>query len=253
MDFWLGVHMPHWLAKTSVPVMVSHRKLRGRKSFPRAIGPWVLDSGGFTELRMYGRWTVTPREYATAVTRYTEHIGPPTFVAPQDWMTEPFMRERTGLSTEQHQRLTIENWVELRALNVPAIPVLQGWLPHEYEAHVEEYDRAGVDLRAFPVVGIGSVCRRQDTRTGERIVRRLAGYGLRLHGFGVKTTGLRVFGDALASADSMAWSFTARREQIRLDGCTHPRHCANCLTYALRWRDDVLAAAQAPQQHAWGW
>jgi hypothetical protein len=40
---------------------------------------------------------------------------------------------------------------------------------------------------------------------------------LRLHGFGVKTTSLRVqaIRDLLWSADSMAWSFSARKQGRR--------------------------------------
>ncbi len=41
----------------------------------------------------------------------------------------------------------------------------------------------------------------------------------------------------LESADSMAWSYDARRAPA-LAGCTH-RNCANCLEYALRWRRRV--------------
>jgi hypothetical protein len=63
--------------------------------------------------------------------------------------------------------------------------------------------------------------------------------GTRLHGFGVKRTGLRHTGVWLQSADSMAWSFQARRQRLRLPGCAH-RTCSNCLRYALRWRADLL-------------
>jgi hypothetical protein len=102
------------------------------------------------------------------------------------------------------------------------------------------YNNAGVDLDVEPVVGIGSVCRRQNTHEAGRIVRSLL--PTRLHYFGAKITGLAMFSDALESADSMAWSYAARRD-ASLRGCTH-KSCANCAIYALRWRDcvnDVLA------------
>jgi hypothetical protein len=38
----------------------------------------------------------------------------------------------------------------------------------------------------------------------------------------------------------MAWSYTARRLPA-LPGCTGHKNCANCLTYATRWRRSVLA------------
>ena len=70
--------------------------------------------------------------------------------------------------------------------------------------------------------------------------------GLRLHGFGVKTDGLDRYGWMLQSADSLAWSFVARREQRHLPGCIHPGVCSNCLTFALGWREQVLDRLPAP-------
>jgi hypothetical protein len=55
-----------------------------------------------------------------------------------------------------------------------------------------------------------------------------------------KTGGLHLYGHRLASADSMAWSYAARREPP-LPGCTGHKNCANCLRYAGRWRDNVLS------------
>ena len=250
MDFWLGTHKAHWLT-TTPRVMVSHRTLRVRRTLPVAFGPWVLDSGGFTELRLHGEWTESARTYALATRRYRDEIGEPDWIAPQDWMCEPIMRQRTGLTVREHQELTIQNYLDLCALDVPVIPVLQGWTLDDYEEHVGMYYQEGVNLWGT-LVGLGSVCRRQDTTTGQRIVRRLAAMGLRLHGFGVKVTGLRAFGDALASADSMAWSVAARWTATQLPGCSH-RVCNNCLRYALQWREKILAALAQPQQAAWAW
>lgn len=102
-----------------------------------------------------------------------------------------------------------------------------------------------MQLKTLPLVGIGSVCRRQRTSEMGMIIRTLASGGLRLHGFGVKKQGLAYYGAALASADSMAWSYAARRE-APLQGCTH-RSCSNCSRYALRWREDILALDNSNQ------
>jgi hypothetical protein len=90
----------------------------------------------------------------------------------------------------------------------------------------ELYQRAGVNLAADPLVGVGSVCRRQATGEIEVVVHSLASLGQRLHGFGVKAGGLVRYADCLASADSLAWSFEARRA-APLAGCSHA-NCANC-------------------------
>ncbi|HSX28404.1 MAG TPA: hypothetical protein VLF60_03050 [Candidatus Saccharimonadales bacterium] len=72
------------------------------------------------------------------------------------------------------------------------------------------YKSAGLDLARERLVGLGSICRRQGTEEIGRIVEQLAGMGLRLHGFGIKTLGLRRYRKHLMSADSMAWSIRGR-------------------------------------------
>jgi hypothetical protein len=152
---------------------------------------------------------------------------------------------RDGLTVAVHQARTIANFLELRWLapELPFVPVLQGWSPADYRRCVESFACAGVDLAAQSLVGVGSVCRRQATAEIEEIISTLAACGLRLHGFGVKTAGLRRYGQHLVSADSMAWSRNARAEAVRrgpAPGCSR-RSCANCPHYALAWRDRVLS------------
>jgi hypothetical protein len=85
---------------------------------------------------------------------------------------------------------------------------------------------------------VGSICRRQGTSFAARLVEGLARYGLRLHGFGIKSGAATQW---LASADSLAWSYHARRNKIRLPGCDGHANCANCLPYAMQWRERRLA------------
>jgi hypothetical protein len=246
VQFWLGTHRPHWLGLTSMPLMVSHRILRPRRSLPRAQGPWVLDSGAFSEIATHGQFTTTPAEYATAVRRYRDEIGRLEWAAPQDWMCEPFILAKTGLDVGAHQRRTIDSYLTLRTLDpaLPFIPVLQGWAADDYRRHVDAYQHAGIDLATAPLIGLGSVCRRQATDTIAGLVAALQ--PLRLHGFGVKTDGLPRIGFGLTSADSLAWSFDARHAKP-LHGCTH-KTCANCLRYALWWRQRVLGRCTGHQQ-----
>ena len=60
MIFYLGTHKPGWLARADVPMLVSRRSLTGLKTLPVALGLWALDSGGFSELALYGRWSTEP-------------------------------------------------------------------------------------------------------------------------------------------------------------------------------------------------
>jgi hypothetical protein len=239
---YLGTHQPHWLERLHVPLCVSDGTLRERKSLPHALEPWFLDSQGFTMLSLYGTWLTTPKQYARRAQRYQQEIGQLTAASIQDWMVEPCVREMTGLSVAQHQSRTIESYFTLRSLapEVPWVPVLQGWTLGDYLTHVALYNYAGVDLRTVPLVGVGSICRRQHTQEAATILTTLAGLGLSLHAFGLKQQGLQRVGHLIASADSMAWSFAARRLQHPTCGSTTHKNCANCHHYALAWRTRLL-------------
>jgi hypothetical protein len=237
------------------PLFVSDVRLRGYKSLPLAAAPWALDSGGFSELQKYGRWTVTPAEYLGRIRRYERQVGQLTWAAPQDWMCEPIIINGgvingqrfvgTKLSVREHQWRTIDNWCDLDNLRpadmlTPIIKVVQGSTIDDYLRHVDLYRAAGIDLRDEPLVGVGSVCRRQGTDEARQIFQALHDVGVtRLHGFGLKKTGLALSGDLLVSADSMAWSFDARR-QPRMEQCQEHKNCANCPRFALQWRRELL-------------
>ncbi|UXE03197.1 tRNA nucleotidyltransferase [Mycobacterium phage Nikao] len=239
--FYLGTHEPSWLRTAGVPLFVSHRRLaRLKGALPVAIERWALDSGGFSELSMYGGWKTTAAEYVAAVNRYDREIGKLEWAAPMDWMCEPDMIAKTGLSVIEHQRRTVANYVELRDRwadvsdeNCPFMPVLQGYAVEDYLRCMDMYAAAGVDLGAVELVGVGSVCRRQHTDEIRSVFETILAVdpGLPVHGFGVKSLGLRVYGDLLTTADSMGWSYNARRNADNPAmslGCEH-KHCGNCL------------------------
>jgi hypothetical protein len=245
VKFFLGTHrvsQPWW--DLNVPLFVSRRILTDRKTLPHAHPRhpgWALDSGGFTELSMFGEWRTSEDDYVQDVRRFAAEVGRLDWVAPMDWMCEPFMLAKTGLTVDGHQVRTVANFRRLRErLGTLVIPVLQGWTLDEYLSCWDLYHQCGVDLEWEPVIGLGSVCRRQNTAEAGLIVRALAErlLGRQLHGFGVKLTGLESFGDELLSADSMAWSFAARRDHP-MKGHTH-KSCANCIDYAVRWRDQII-------------
>lgn len=259
MKFWVGSHRPGWLDWLGVPMMVSHRTLGDRRidALPRASAPWVLDSGGFTELGMFGGWGTSPRLYAHAVRLYRDEIGLLEWAAPQDWMCEPDMiagggwKVGTGLTVAEHQRRTVANFLDLRSIDaeLPFIPVLQGWTADEFLRCADMYSAAGVDLARERVVGIGSVCRRKNSLhvMAGKAIRALAPHVGPLHGFGVSLEGLSRYGDCLGSSDSLAWSDWAKRDARHLFDCDRPvsrlgrsfspQNCPGC---ALAYRREVL-------------
>jgi hypothetical protein len=254
-----------------VALFPSRTRLARRKSdYPRSLYDFAIDSGGFTELKKFGGWRITAQEYADEIRRYRDQLGPERMLwaAPQDCMCEPWViygknqhldskhdeyfhgtRELRGLEPGEpeqdlttavriHQRLTVDNFLELRRIapDLPFIPVLQGWTLADYFHCKRLYEEAGVDLLSYPVVGLGSVCRREDTEEIADIVDALSATGLRLHGFGVKTDGLGMYGDQLVSADSQAWSYGYRKRGIKLSQCTHrAKNCSYCFEGALAW------------------
>lgn len=258
MRFYLGTGArPHWLRTIDVPLFIPYRWLAGRRTFPRARYPWAMDSGGFTQLERHGRWTISPADYVAGCRRIIDGVGMPAFVAPQDWMVEPHMLERTGLTISEHQRRTVDNFLTLRDLapEIPYIPVLQGWALEEYLECWQLYSDAGVDLVTYPTVGLGSVCRRQDTSSAEAIV--LALRPLRLHGFGIKRTGIASYGYLLASSDSMAWSYSGRKRRMPPGhpnfACSHGHEqWQNCPEFALAWREAVIRSLEYQQLHLEG-
>lgn len=241
MRFYLGAHHPRWLERLDVPLFVSHRAL-SRRPLPRAVTPWALDSGAFSEISLTGRFETSPADYVAAVRRYRDEVGLLEWAAPQDHMCEPFVLARSSLAStvQEAQTWTTANYLELRSLDeaLPIVPVIQGQTLDDYRRHVEHYARAGVDLDELNLVGIGSVCRRQANDEIGVLVTALAADGLRLHGFGVKTTGVRRYGRYLTSADSLAWSYRGRR----IRPCPHrgKTSCNNCPAFALEWRDRLL-------------
>lgn len=240
MIFYLGAQHAYWLWQCSFPLFISRRSLLRIKRPKKARMRWALDSGGFSELSLHGAWQTSASQYIDEVYRYSAEIGNLDWAASQDWMCEPHMLEKTGLSIEEHQRRTVASYLELvdAAPALPWVPVLQGWEMDDYLSCLLLYQQCGVDLASLPVVGLGSVCRRQRTPEAWKIVTTLAAEGINIHLFGFKKTGLYKVHDKVVSADSMAWSYAARRSPP-LPGCTHV-NCSSCPKYAQIWRSELL-------------
>lgn len=245
MKFYLGTHVLNHIEKSTVPLFISFRQLRKRKKKRFNSNLTVcVDSGGFTELNLNGKWTITPEEYNNELLRLKGLGLNIEWAAQQDYMCEPFVIKKTGLDIETHQKLTVENFLKLRSFNseINYIPVLQGYELNDYFNHFEMFEAVGIDLRNEPIVGVGSVCRRQNTKEIEHLFKCLSAKGLRLHGFGVKSNGLKRYSQYLVSADSLAWSRNARYLKEKCDLCLNnkTKNCANCFDYALAWRNKIL-------------
>lgn len=241
MKFYLGTHRPHWLEFSEIPLFISYRTLRLKKNLKPSTCSWALDSGGFSELSLYGKWTISPKEYAMNVRRYENEIGNLDFAAIQDYMCEPFILEKTGLSISQHQYLTCASYLTLKNFNPDTnwLPVLQGWCLDDYLRHMDLYNKFNINLSKFKSVGVGSVCRRQSTNEIFEVMKSLKESKINIHGFGVKTDGIKKYKKYLKSSDSLAWSYGARYAPS-LENCSH-NSCANCFKYASLYYKKILA------------
>lgn len=169
------------------------------------------DSGGYS--MMDGGHA----EYPSSLRSYLEWVeaqNADLFVA-RDYPCEPQCRAVTDGTVHDHQVWTLENTLDcldaVASGDIAAspVPVVQGWAEHQYLDHVEMYRDHGV-FRHVDVVGIGSVCRRDQTDRLRRIIKRVADAlpsDVAVHGFGVKLDVLRdpETRQRLTSADSCAW------------------------------------------------
>jgi hypothetical protein len=193
-----------------------------------------MDSGAFTEISTYGHYRSTAAEYAAEIRRWSKNGNLLAAVA-QDYMCEPFIVAKTGLSVKRHQELTVARYDELLSADtggVYILPVLQGYAPADYIRHVDMY---GTRLSPDMWVGVGSICKRNgDPQAIQAVLSAVKSTrpDLRLHGFGLKTTAL---GDPwiqsmLYTADSMAWSYSARKQGRN----------ANDWREAVRWTEGIM-------------
>lgn len=243
MEFYVGMFQPPH-AHHFDRCMVSVARLRNRRS-DFAVNEWMLDSGAFSEVTLHGGYRDGVEVYAAQIDRWAR-CGRLVAAVAQDWMCEPFVTDITGLTVADHQRLTIERYDALLACGVSTyvLPVIQGYRPDEYAQHVRDY---GERLAHGAWVGVGSVCKRNaDPLAIVRVLDAIHAErpDLRLHGFGVKLTSLShpAVRGRLYSADSMAWSFAARKQGR--DG--------NDWREAAAFSERVQAVASGPQQLSMG-
>lgn len=213
MIFFIGLDKAH-MARHFKRCMISVNTLENRRS-PFQVRDWIMDSGAFSRIST-GKGHMPTEDYAGQIRRWSR-CGRLLAAVCQDYMCEPFILDITGLDIPNHQRLTTENYHCLRQADTSGtyiMPVLQGYAPADYLDHIEMY---GADLARGSWVGVGSVCKRNSSPAKiEEVLHAILSRrpDLRIHGFGVKSTALRsgFIRDALYSADSMAWSFAARKQ-----------------------------------------
>ena len=239
--FYLGSTDPSWIGRSPAPLMVNVNRPLSKWPRRAALNGWFCDSGAFTHINKHGRWTRTPAEHVELVRTFADRCPGLEYAAPMDWMCEPFALARTGLTVIEHQRRTVANLLELRSLapEIPWVPVLQGYEVNDYLACANMYDQAGIDLRGEPLVGVGSVCRRQNSDEIELVFYNLWLQDLKnTHGFGVKLYGLDDYQQYIKSADSTAWAASAKWRPNICGNLDH-KSCSSCYVWAHQWYEKI--------------
>ena len=227
---------PLWRAvlRLGAPVLVSANALSRWRTSPQGERLWcgfartgldlvarhpvALDSAGFVAISRYGAhpWSVPDYLHLAASAPFTW------------WAAMDLCMEQEVRGDEDDARDRISATVRLNTLCLTGgaarniahnfLPVLQGWRPDHYLRCLDRMPWAA----GFPLLGIGSTCRRHALgRDGViAIVEALDDAlppGVRLHLFGVKGQALAVLRGhpRIASADSSAFSFAARMDALR--------------------------------------
>jgi len=168
----------------------------------------------------FGEFRHDEVQYAHEIERWSK-CGNMELAVSQDYMTEDSALARTGKTIIEHQKLTVGRFLRLRSLiDFPIMPILQGQTAEDYVRQLGMY---GIEIEEGARVGVGSVCRRN---RNVKVIRDILAAimnerpDLKLHGFGLKTTALEdaYTSSLLYSADSMAWSYAARREGRNRNG-----------------------------------
>jgi hypothetical protein len=212
--FFIGLHHPSDARHFNASFISVNALKRREGSFP--VGDWIMDSGAFSTIITYGDYPDPPAAYAERIKRWSRN-GNLLAAVSQDYMCEEAMLAITGKTIAEHQRLTIERYDEILKCDTGGVyimPVLQGYAPADYVSHIRQY---GDRLPVGAWVGVGSVCKRNGNPSAiEEVLLAIKRErpDLKLHGFGLKTTALRseLVRSLLETADSMAWSFAARKQ-----------------------------------------
>lgn len=248
MKFYVGISSLTHIKDVPKYFMFSTNRLLKRKSKINNLNKeWILDSGGYTQLLLNGKYTFTIDDYIKIIT-----LQEPDYYVSMDWMCEPWMMEKTGKNIKHHLRKTIENHTKIKEIydgNSKLMGVIQGYRKEDYLKCID-------DLKAYGLIerymGIGTLCRRQATEEAMEIISLIKSNlpsWVKLHGFGIKTLAFKKKQvlDMLYSADSHSWSFEGRRLCRRIvnedgdcecDGekCfSKAKNCANCGRYMKHW------------------
>ncbi|MBD2745999.1 hypothetical protein IC232_04720 [Microvirga sp. BT688] len=206
-----------------------------------------LDSAGFVAASRYRGLPWSVDEYLDLCAAY-----PWRWAAAADLCVEPEVARNRDLVLDRISATVDLNRACIRGARERGIlsrlmPVLQGWVPEDYVRCLERMP----DLSGFPIVGVGSMCRRHlhgpqgILQVIETLDRELRGTDIRLHLFGLKGVGAAELRHhpRVATVDSQAYGTKARVEAREAGISKTNQFLARIMT---EWYLKQVEALQAP-------
>lgn len=207
-EFYYGTAW-HWPIPYLPRVMLSYNFTRTLKKPWELSVPLMMDSGAYSVILKHGKYPYSPEDYKNGI-----YAWAPMIAWTMDYPCEKSVRERGRYSVKDAQEMTINNQIELKELSMELEPsmVIQGYSVEEYLEHIDMIKEHGLLTERM---GIGSICRRGQTKEIARIIRAIHANlpsWVKLHGFGIKKSVIKTT-DAkfnLYSADSLSWDYDQR-------------------------------------------
>lgn len=212
-------------------VMINYASYSG--SIWESVENLFIDSGGYSFIKGMGEYQTTHEAYLDWISQVS-----PDLFALRDYPCEPDVLAEHDRTVEEHQAMTTQDHRELMdliedsAIEAQPVSVVQGRSIQEYLEHLDELRDNGL---LTDVLGVGSVCGRHATKEIKPIIKAIDNNTpdrVSLHGFGIKIPSLQepdIF-HRLNSADSMAYSYTARTDSRSRDiMCGYRQHALHYL------------------------
>ncbi|WP_338929217.1 hypothetical protein WDZ11_22270 (plasmid) [Roseomonas mucosa] len=175
----------------------------------------ALDSAGFVAMARYGfyPWPVSDYIALAAAASWRWFSAMDLCVEPQIARDEAEVLDRIAGTVRLYGECL--RMAGDRGIADRLVPVVQGWRPDHYLRCLDRLP----DIGHVPLLGVGSVCRRQTggpdgvLRVVDTLDRALGDAPARLHLYGVKSEAMHALREhpRVASVDSQAYGQTARR------------------------------------------
>jgi hypothetical protein len=185
-------------------VLMNYGTIRRKKiKIVPSLHTFFLDSGGFTEIFRFGKYTFSSAEYYEYILNHDiDHF------ATMDYPCEPIVLQKTGKTVNEHIVMTVESNLDLMDC-AGVVPVIQGYAVDDYIYCCDLINDYGGEK---PLMAIGTMCKRTKVADAIAILQAVSKEfpHSQFHAFGLKKNFLPKVKDMIYSSDSIAWFYFQR-------------------------------------------